>query len=119
MMGMARVILRQNDGLAMAAAFPRQGCVIYEPGMVAPGNAPDRANAFRYLDAMLALAAQQWFAARMGYTPVVDNAPLSGRAGRQLSPPDPKPRLVAPDYDHSSRVQDPVGAWWKKLISQG
>jgi putative spermidine/putrescine transport system substrate-binding protein len=119
MMGMARVIMWQNGGLAMAAAFPREGCIIYESGMVVPGNAPDRANAFRYLDATLAPAAQQRFAARMGYTPAVDNAPLSGRAARQLSLPHPKPRLVAPDYDYSSRVQDPVGAWWNKLISQG
>lgn len=119
MMGMARVIMWQNQGVAIAAAFPREGCIIYELGMVVPRNAPNKANAFRYLDAMLAPTAQQGFAAKMGYMPAVDNAPLAGPVARQLSVPDPQPKLVAPDYNYTSRVQDEVSTWWNKLISQG
>ena len=55
----------------------------------------------------------------MGYTPAEDNAPLTGPIATQLSLPDPKPKLVVPDYDYTSRVQDEVGTWWNRLISHG
>ena len=34
----------------------------------------------------------------MGYPPTVDNAPLSGAVGEQLALPEPRPKLVPPDY---------------------
>jgi hypothetical protein len=37
----------------------------------------------------------------MGYTPAEDNAPLTGPIATQLSLPDPKPKLVVPDYDYT------------------
>jgi len=118
MMGMARVVMWQNEGFKMAAAFPREGCIIYESGMVVPRNAPDKASAFRYLDAMLAPAAQEGFAARMGYTPAVDDAPLTGKIAGQLRIQGPRPKMIAPDYGYTSRVQDDVSTWWNKLISR-
>ncbi len=118
-MGMARVIMWQNAGINIAAAFPREGCIVYASGMVVPRNAPDKANAFRYLDAMLAPAAQRGFAAQMGYLPSIDNAQLAPKVARQLSLPTPRPELVEPDYAYTTRVQDQVGQWWNKLIQRG
>jgi hypothetical protein len=46
-------------------------------------------------------------------------APLTGPIATQLSLPDPKPKLVVPDYDYANRVQDEVGTWWNRLISHG
>jgi len=118
MMGMARVVMWQNEGFRMASAFPREGCIIYESGMVVPRNAPDKSNAFRYLNAMLAPVSQQAFATRMGYTPAVDDAPLTGSIAAQLRMPVPAPKMVAPDYGYASRVQDQASTWWTKLISR-
>jgi putative spermidine/putrescine transport system substrate-binding protein len=90
-MAMARVAMWQNLGVEIAAAFPREGCIIYVSGMVVPRTAPNKENAFRYLNAMLEPAAQTGFAATMSYLPSVDNAPPGKPVERQLMPPDPKP----------------------------
>jgi putative spermidine/putrescine transport system substrate-binding protein len=119
MMAMARVIMWQNLGVEIAAAFPGEGCIVYVSGMVVPRTAPDKANAFRYLNAMLEPAAQQGFAARMGYLPTVDNAPLAEPAATQLRLPDPRPRFVAPDYAYTTRVQSEVNDWWVRLVTRG
>jgi putative spermidine/putrescine transport system substrate-binding protein len=118
-MAMARVVMWQNAGMHIAAAFPREGSIMYVSGMVVPRNAPDKANAFRYLNAMLEPVAQQGFAARMGYTPAVDNAPLVGQVATQLRLPDPAPRLVVPDYAYTTRVQSEINDWWIRLTVHG
>ena len=53
--------------------------------MVVPKNAPNKAAAFKYMNALLEPSAQQGFAAHMGYLPTVDDAPLSGKVGEQLA----------------------------------
>jgi putative spermidine/putrescine transport system substrate-binding protein len=116
-MAMARAVMWRNAGINIAAAFPHEGCIIYVSGMVVPRVAPNKANAFRYLNAMLEPTAQLGFAARMGYLPSVDNAPLEQPVAAQLSLPDPKPRLVVPDYAYTTRVQSEINDWWIRLVT--
>ena len=118
-MALARVVMWQNAGIRIAAAFPQEGSIIYVAGMVVPRNAPDKANACRYVNAMLQPPAQQGFAARMGYLPSVDNALLSGRIATQLRLPEPPSKLVAPDYAYTTRVQSQVNDWWLRLTVHG
>jgi putative spermidine/putrescine transport system substrate-binding protein len=115
-MWLARISMWQNAGIPVAAAFPKEGCILYTSGMVVPKNAPNKEAAFKYLNAMLEPAAQLGFAKNMGYLPTVSNAPLTGRVAEQLALPDPAPRLVSPDYSVTSKVQPEIADWWKKTI---
>ncbi|MBC7799022.1 MAG: extracellular solute-binding protein [Gemmatimonadaceae bacterium] len=115
-MWLARVIMWQNAGIPVKAAFPKEGCILYVTGMVVPKNAPNKDAAYKYLNAMLEPAAQRGFAQHMGYLPTVKNAPLSGKVAEQLAFPDPAPKLVAPDYAFTTKVQPDMADWWKKTI---
>src|SRR5271170_1109469 len=95
---LARTVMWQNADFPVAGLVPEEGAMMYISGMVMPANAPDKEGAYAYMNALLDPAAQQGFAAHMGYLPTVDNAPLSGSVGEQLSLPAPKPKLVTPDY---------------------
>jgi len=44
------------------------------------------------------------------------NAPLSGSVGEQLSFPQPKPKLVTPDYPVLSKALPDLNDWWLKNI---
>ncbi len=117
-MWLARVIMWQNAGIPIKASFQTEGSVLYLSGMVVPKNAPNKPAAYRYLNAMLEPSAQQGFAAKMGYQPTVDNAPLSGRIGEQLAMPDPAPKLIAPDYGIVGKLQGATSEWWKKSMQR-
>ena len=119
LMWLARVIMWQNAGIPVKANFLPEGNVLYLSGMVVPKNAGNKPGAFEYLNAMLEPAAQQAFAAKMGYLPTVDNAKLTGKVGQQLAFPDPAPKLVVPDYDITGKLQGPTSEWWKKNIQHG
>jgi putative spermidine/putrescine transport system substrate-binding protein len=112
-MWLARVNMWQNAGIPVKASFQKEGCITYISGMSIPKNAPNKKGAYDYLNAMLEPSAQQGFAAKMGYLPTVDNAPLSGKVAQQLAlPADLK--LVVPDFAVTSKVQADMQDWWKK-----
>jgi hypothetical protein len=46
----------------------------------------------------------------------VDDAPLSGTVGEQLSLPQPRPKLVTPDYPAISKALPDLNDWWLKNI---
>jgi putative spermidine/putrescine transport system substrate-binding protein len=118
-MWLARISMWQNAGIPVAAAFPKEGCILYVSGMVVPKNAPNKAAAFKYINAMLDPAAQLGFARNMGYLPTVTNAPLSGKVAEQLALPSPAPKLVVPDFAVTSKIQPEIADWWKKSIQHG
>jgi putative spermidine/putrescine transport system substrate-binding protein len=116
MIWLARSFMWRNAGFPVAGTFPTEGSILYVSGMVMPKNAPDKEAAYRYMNALLEPAAQQGFAAHQGYLPTVDNAPLSGAVGEQLAFPQPKPRLVTPDYPVLSKALPELNEWWLKNI---
>jgi putative spermidine/putrescine transport system substrate-binding protein len=113
---LARSFMWQNAGVPVKGRFPKEGAVLYVSGMVVPKNAPDKAAAYKYIDAMLDPAAQKGFAANMGYLPTIDNAALTGMVGQQLAFPDPKPKLVTPDYSVFAKAIPDLNDWWLKNI---
>lgn len=117
-MWLARVIMWQNAGIPVQASFQTEGHVLYMSGMVVPKNAPNKPAAYKYLNAMLMPPAQEAFAAKMGYLPTVDNAPLSGKVAEQLALPTPTPKLIAPNYDIVGKLQGPTSEWWKKNMQR-
>jgi putative spermidine/putrescine transport system substrate-binding protein len=116
---LARVFMWQNAGFPVKPSFPRNGAVLYVSVMAVPKNAPNKEGAYRYLNAMLEPSAQQGFAAKMGYTPTVDNAALTGAVAQQLALPEPAPKLIPPDYDRTIAEQTALSEWWKKNIAHG
>jgi len=119
MIWLARSFMWRNGGFPVAGTFPREGSMLYVSGMVVPKNAPDKEAAYKYMNALLEPSAQQGFAAHMGYLPTVDNASLSGAVGEQLGFPDPKPKLVTPDYPVLAKVQPELDEWWLNNIQHG
>jgi putative spermidine/putrescine transport system substrate-binding protein len=115
-MWLARISMWQNAGIPVAAAFPKEGCILYVSGMVIPKNAPNKQAAFKYINAMLDPRAQLGFAEHMGYLPTVDNATLTGKVAQQLALPDPEPKLVMPDFAVTTKIQPDIADWWKKSI---
>ncbi len=116
MIWLARTAMWQNAGIPVKPSFPKEGPVLYISGMVVPKNAPDKAAAYKYLDAMLEPGAQQAFAAKMGYIPTVNDAPLAGKVAQQLALPTPSPTLAVPDYDIVGKLAAPTAEWWKKTM---
>jgi putative spermidine/putrescine transport system substrate-binding protein len=106
----------QNAGFPVKGQFPKEGAILYVSGMVVAKNAPNKAAAYKYLNAMLEPSAQQGFATHMGYLPTVDNAPLSGKVGEQLAFPEPRPKLVTVDYAAMSKAMSDLNDWWLKNI---
>jgi putative spermidine/putrescine transport system substrate-binding protein len=119
MIWLARSFMWQNAGFPVRGQFPKEGAILYVSGMVLPRNAPDKETAYKYLNALLEPSAQQGFATHMGYMPTVDNAPLSGSVGEQLSFPEPKPKLVTPDYSVLAKALPDLDDWWLKNILHG
>jgi putative spermidine/putrescine transport system substrate-binding protein len=112
----ARVYMWQNGGFPVASLFPKEGAILYVSGMIVPKNAPNKAAALKYINALLDPAAQQGFAAHMGYLPTVDNAPLTGKVAEQLAFPTPMPKLVQPDYAITTKIEPSINDWWLKNI---
>jgi len=116
---LARSFMWHNAGFPVKGQFPSEGAILYVSGMAVPKNAPNKQAAYKYVNAMLEPSAQQGFAAHMGYLPTVDNAPLTGGVGEQLAFPEPRPKLVTPDYEVISKSMSDLNDWWLKNIQHG
>src|SRR5216684_3025297 len=67
----ARAVQWQNAGINIETVAPKEGVPMYVSGFGMPKNAPNKAGAYTYLDAMMEASAQEGFAADMGYNPTV------------------------------------------------
>lgn len=114
----ARVVMWQNAGIPVKASFPREGSVLYISGMVVPKNAPNKAGAYKYLNAMLTPPAQLRFAERMGYASTVDNTTLEGKVAEQLALPTSGFTLHPPNYEVTGKLQGATSEWWKKNMQK-
>jgi len=115
---LARTVMWRKTGFPVRGRFPKEGAILYVSGMVMPKNAPNRAAAYQYMNALLEPKAQQGFAENMSYLPTVDDAPLAGQVGRDLALPEPAPDLVVPDYAYDAKVQPAINDWWLKNIQR-
>jgi putative spermidine/putrescine transport system substrate-binding protein len=109
----ARAVQWQNAGLPIETVAAAEGIPLYISGFAMPRNAPNKAGAYAYLDAMLAPAAQTAFAMDMGYNPTVTNAPLPlTLAGRIGFTPAERDRLLPIDNAYLARADRDLRAWW-------
>jgi spermidine/putrescine-binding protein len=75
----ARVVQWQNAGIPCEAVSPVEGIPAYVSGFVIQKNAPNKDNAYAYMNAMLEKAPQEAFAVDMGYNGTVTG--LKRRSG--------------------------------------
>lgn len=114
---LARTVMWQNADFPVQGVMPKEGAIVYVSGMVMPKNAPDKAAAYKYMNALLEPSAQRGFAAHMGYRPTVSNADLTGKIADQLAILEGA-KLVQPDYAKIATATPELTDWWLKTIQR-
>jgi putative spermidine/putrescine transport system substrate-binding protein len=113
----ARGVMWQNAGVPVQAVAPKEGVVLYVSDFVLPKNAPNKAAAYAYLDAMLEPSAQIAFAETMGYNATVDNAkPPEAVAKRVGFSKEEQAKLITPNYEYIAKVDAQFKEWWDKVF---
>ena len=111
----ARAVQWQNAGINVETVAPKEGVPMYVSGFVMPKNAPNKAGAYAYLDAMMAPSAQEGFAVDMGYNPTVTNAKVPADLQKRIGFTDEeKKRLVDLDYAYMAKNDAAFQDWWNK-----
>lgn len=113
----ARVVQWQNAGITVKSVAPTEGTLAYVSGFVIPKNSPNKDGAYAYLDAMLALSAQEAFAVDMGYNPTVSDATVAPDLNKRIGfAPDELKKLVDLDYDYMNKNDVALKEWWDKEL---
>ncbi len=111
----ARAVQWQNAGINVETVAPKEGVPMYVSGFVVPKNAPNKAGAYAYLDAMLAPSAQEGFAVDMGYNPTVTNAKVPPEVQKRIGfTEQEQKRLVDLDYAYLAKNDSAFKEWWDK-----
>lgn len=111
----ARAVQWQNAGIPIETVAPREGVPMYVSGFVMPKNAPNKAGAYAYLDAMMAASAQEGFAVDMGYNPTVTDAKVPADLQKRIGfTPEEQKRLVDLDYGYIAKNDSAFQEWWNK-----
>jgi putative spermidine/putrescine transport system substrate-binding protein len=111
----ARAVQWQNAGISVETVAPKEGVPMYVSGFMMPKNAPNKAGAYAYLDAMMAASAQEGFAVDMGYNPTVTNAKVPADVQKRIGFTDEeKKRLVDLDYAYMGKNDAAFQEWWNK-----
>ncbi|RXT54729.1 hypothetical protein B6S44_14020 [Bosea sp. Tri-44] len=113
----ARAVQWQNAGIACEAAAPSEGIPAYVSGFAIAKNAPNKENAYVYMDAMLAKSAQEAFAVDMGYNPTVTNATVAPDLQKRIGfTPEEEKRLKDLDYAFLAKNDSAMKEWWDKVF---
>jgi putative spermidine/putrescine transport system substrate-binding protein len=113
----ARTVQWQNAGISVQSVAPEEGTLAYVSGFVVPKNAPNKKGAYAYLDAMLEKAAQEAFAADMGYNPTVTNAVIPPELNERIGfTPQQIKAMVDFDYGYMTDHDVSLKEWWDKTL---
>ena len=111
----ARAVQWQNAGINIETVAPKEGVPMYVSGFGMPKNAPNKAGAYAYLDAMMEASAQEGFAVDMGYNPTVTTAKVPADTQKRIGFTDEeKKRLVDLDYAYMAKNDSAFQDWWNK-----
>lgn len=117
MMWKARAVQWQNQGIPVKTIAPKEGVPLYISEFMIPKNAPNKAGAYAYMNAMLEPSAQQAFAVDMGYNPTVTNAPIAADLKERIGfTAEEEKRLVNPDYELLAAKNAEIKDWWDKTL---
>jgi len=113
----ARVAQWEADGLPVRGAYPAEGGIAIQFGVVIPKRAPNKELAYRYINEMLAPNACRSLAALTYYAPATKNADLPPELRAQVEfSEDEQKRLHLVDYEYAARNQPEWLEWWNKNI---
>jgi putative spermidine/putrescine transport system substrate-binding protein len=111
----ARTVQWQNAGINVKSVTPSEGAIAYVSGFVVPKNAPNKAGAYAYLDAMLEKSAQEAFAVDMGYNPTVTNAVVAPDLNERIGFTKAEVEsLVDLDFPYMTEHDVALKEWWDK-----
>ena len=117
MMWKARGVQWQNAGIPLQMVAPIEGVPMYVSGFAIQKNAPNKAGAYAYMDAMLEKSAQEAFAVDMGFNPTVTNAVVPPELHARIGfTPEETARLVDLDYAYLARENAAMKDWWDKVF---
>jgi putative spermidine/putrescine transport system substrate-binding protein len=105
----------QNAGIPLEIVAPSEGIPLYISGFSIAKNAPNKAAAYAYLDAMLEKPAQEAFAIDMGFNPTVTNAVVAPDLDKRIGfTAEEKKRFVDLDYAYLAKNDSALKEWWDK-----
>jgi putative spermidine/putrescine transport system substrate-binding protein len=113
----ARVVQWQNAGIPCEAVSPVEGIPAYVSGFVIPKNAPNKDNAYAYMNAMLEKAPQEAFAIDMGYNGTVTGLEIASDLQKRIGfTPEEEKRLKDLDYAFLAKNDSAMKEWWDKVF---
>ena len=111
----ARGVQWQNAGIPLEIVAPSEGIPLYISGFSIAKNAPNKAAAYAYLEAMLEKPAQEAFAIDMGFNPTVTNAVVAPDLDKRIGfTAEEKKRFVDLDYAYLAKNDSALKEWWDK-----
>jgi putative spermidine/putrescine transport system substrate-binding protein len=113
----ARVVQWQAAGISVESSAPKEGVPFYISGFAIPKNAPNKAGAYAYLNAMLEKGAQENFAIDMKYNPTVTNAVVAPDLNKQIGFSETEKKLLVDlDYAYMAKQDAAMKEWWDKVF---
>jgi putative spermidine/putrescine transport system substrate-binding protein len=111
----ARGVQWQNAGIPLEIVGPSEGIPLYISGFTIAKNAPNKAAAYAYMDAMLEKSAQEAFAVDMGFNPTVTTAVVAPDLDKRIGfTAEEKKRFVDLDYAYLAKNDSALKEWWDK-----
>jgi len=113
----ARVVQWQNAGIPCEAVTPVEGIPAYVSGFVIQKNAPNKDNAYAYMNAMLERAPQEAFAVDMGYNGTVTGLTIDPALQKRIGfTPEEEKKLRDLDYGFLAKNDNAMKEWWDKVF---
>lgn len=114
-MWLARGFMWKKGGINLAHAVPAEGATPIVFDKAVPKNAPNKANGWKWMQAMLEPSAQAGFAERMGYVPTVTNATMPEDLAKEISfTPEEQANFVKIDYQYIADNNARYLEWWTR-----
>ena len=113
----ARAVQWQNAGIPVESVAPSEGIPLYISGFSIPKNAPNKENAYLYMNAMLEKSAQEAFAVDMGYNGTVTGLTVAPDLQKRIGfTPEEEKRLKDLDYGYLAKNDAAMKEWWDKVF---
>lgn len=112
----ARAAQWKADGIAVEAAYPKEGAIGFSGGVCIPKRARNKDNAYRYIDAMLTPQVAQKIAKSTYYAVPISNANLPPEMQSIDFSPAQRQRINRVDLGYTARSQAAWLDWWNKEI---
>lgn len=113
----ARVVQWQNAGIPCEAVSPVEGIPAYVSGFVIQKNAPNKDNAYAYMNAMLEKAPQEAFAVDMGYNGTVTGLNVDPALQKRIGFTAEEEKMLKDlDYGFLAKNDSAMKEWWDKVF---